>query len=112
VRNVTIKAASTANHSEHNFGASRSAMDEIDADSQESWIDAIRFMLVPYDGLTPTELLLRVSMITTEDKPVFKLRWIGEERQKEAIAQDFKEVLDIQLGDQVTLTLGTFNPGD
>jgi uncharacterized protein YfdQ (DUF2303 family) len=111
VRNVTIKAASTANHSEHNFGASRSAMDEIEANSQESRIEAIRFMLIPYDGLTPTEILLRVSLMTGEDKPVFKLRWVGEETQKEAIAQDFKEALDLQLGAEVTLTIGKFNPG-
>jgi uncharacterized protein YfdQ (DUF2303 family) len=39
---------------------------------------------------------------------VLKLRWIGEEAQREAIAQEFKQVLEVRAGDSAKLSLGTF----
>ena len=43
-------------------------------------------------------------------QPMLKLRWIGEEVQREEIAQEFKSVLDAQIGEAATLTLGVFDP--
>lgn len=52
---------------------------------------------------------LRVSVITGGAQPVLKLRWIGEEAQREAIAQEFKAVLDSKVGTAAKLSTGTFD---
>lgn len=49
-------------------------------------------------------------MLTGDDKPALKLRWVGEEQQREHIAQEFKDTLAAELGAAAVLTLGTFNP--
>lgn len=108
VRSIVIKAKSERSHNEGNFNASRSAMDEIEANSQESRVAAIAFTLVPFEGLSEITALLRVSIHTGDDKPTLKLRWVGEEGQKEEIARDFKDVLGQEVGGATKLTLGTF----
>lgn len=108
VRNIVIKAKSERGHTEGNFNTSRSAMDEIEANSQDSRVATIAFTLVPYEGLSEITALLRVSIHTGDDKPTLKLRWVGEEGQKEEIARDFKDVLGQEIGGAAKLTLGTF----
>lgn len=109
VRNITIEARSSATSSEHNFGASRSAMDSIEAASAESRIEALFFELIPYEGLGTRVFTLKLSIFTGDDKPTLKLRWAGEEQQVEEIAQEFKTTLAKEVGGSATLTLGTFN---
>ncbi|ATR82973.1 hypothetical protein CS390_10640 [Pseudomonas sp. HLS-6] len=111
VRNITIKASSAANHSEHNFGASRSAMDSIEAASDDIRIDALHFTFAPYEGLGERTFTLKLSILTGGDKPALKLRWVGKEVQQEEIAQEFKAVLSQEVGSAATLTLGTFSVG-
>ena len=110
VRNITIKAASERTHSEHNFGAARSAMDEIEAKSQDRLPTELVFITLPYEGLERQSITLRVSVITGE-KPSLKLRWVREEAQREEIAQDFKRVIQQEIDGGATVTLGTFQLG-
>ncbi|MNY75661.1 hypothetical protein D3C86_2150050 [compost metagenome] len=49
-------------------------------------------------------------MLTSGAQPALKLRWVGEEVQREEIAQEFKSVLDAAVGAHAKLTLGTFDP--
>ena len=65
--------------------------------------------MVPYEGLTVRNITLRVSIITSGAQPMLKLRWVGEEVQREEIAQEFKSVLDAQIGEAAKLILGTFD---
>lgn len=107
VRNITIKAGMERTHSESNFGGSRSAMDEIEAKSQDTLPTELSFTTVPYEGLLPQTITLRLSVITG-DKPQLKLRWVREEAQREEIAQDFKRVIQAEIGGTARVTLGTF----
>ncbi|MBA1187937.1 DUF2303 family protein [Pseudomonas entomophila] len=50
---------------------------------------------------------LRMSVITSGSQLALKLRWIGEEAQREAIAQEFKQVLESKVSDAAKLTLGS-----
>lgn len=109
VRNITIKATASATNSEHNFGASRSAMDSIEAASAESRIEALHFSLTPYEGLGTRVFSLKLSILTGDDKPTLKLRWASEEQQVEEIAQEFKTTLAKEVGGAASLTLGTFS---
>lgn len=55
-------------------------------------------------------ITLRLSVITSGSQPVLKLRWVGEEVQREDIAQEFKAVLQRNIGDAAALSLGGFDP--
>lgn len=111
VRNITIKAASERTSVEGNFNASRSAMDQIEANSQDTLPGALHFACIPFEGLGQRVFTLRLSILTGGDKPALKPRWVGEEQQREEIAQEFKAVLQREVGGAASLTLGTFNPG-
>lgn len=109
VRTITVKASSESDHAVGETRASRSTMDQIEASSKETlpaWLD---FKVIPFEGLGEQVIRLRVSVITGGSQPVLKLRWVGEDAQREAIAQEFKAVLDSKVGITAKLSLGTFD---
>lgn len=110
VRTITVKAASESAHTVSDTGASRSAMDQIEASSKETLPASLVFSVVPYEGLTEQQISLRLSVITSGTQPGLKLRWVGEEVQREGIAQEFKSVLQAQVGESAALVLGAFDP--
>lgn len=112
VRNITIKAASESSHKEGNFAASRSAMDSIEASSQDKLPTELHFKAAPYEDLDEREFKLRLSVLTGEEKPVLSIRWVSEGQQREDIAREFKDVLADKIGGAAPLTIGTFALGD
>jgi uncharacterized protein YfdQ (DUF2303 family) len=110
VRTITVKASSESDHAVSETRASRSAMDSIEATSKETLPTSLIFSVVPFEGLQLREIILRISVITSGTQPVLKLRWVGEEVQREEIAQEFKSVLDAQVGSAAKLALGIFDP--
>ncbi|WP_160286516.1 DUF2303 family protein [Pseudomonas knackmussii] len=112
VRNITIKASSERTTVEGNLNASRSAMDQVEAASQDTLPGSLIFSCPPFDGLPVRNFVLRLAVITTEAKPVIKLRWVGEEQVREEIAQEFKELLAAEIADSTSLTIGTFKVGE
>jgi uncharacterized protein YfdQ (DUF2303 family) len=111
IRKMTLKATSQRDSAVGDFSASRSAMDEIEAKSQDVLASALCFTTVPFEGLQPATLSLRLSVLTSSETPVLKLRWVGEETQREEFAREFQGVLEREVGGLVPLTLGTFNLG-
>lgn len=111
IRKMTIKATSQRDSSVGDFNHARSAMDEIEARSQETLPTRFEFTAVPFEGLQPATIHLRLSVITGSDAPVLKLRWVAEEAQREEFAREFKGVLEQQVGGFVPLTIGTFQLG-
>lgn len=111
VRRMTIKATSQRDSNVGDFSSSRSAMDEIEAKSQDTLPSALIFTTVPFEGLDVADIKLRLSVITGRDEPHLKLRWVGEEAQREAFAREFKDVLEQEVGSLVPLTIGTFSLG-
>jgi uncharacterized protein YfdQ (DUF2303 family) len=85
-------------------------MDQIEARSKETLPVALLFSTNPYEGLTEQRISLRISVITSGAQPTLKLRWVGEEVQREDIAQEFKTVLQRNIGDAAALSLGAFDP--
>ncbi|MGE6790865.1 DUF2303 family protein [Pseudomonas guineae] len=112
IRKMTIKATSQRDSSVGDFSANRSAMDDIEAKSQETLPTAFLFQVVPFEGLGASSITLRLSVITGEAQPVLKLRWVGEEAQREGFAIEFKQVLEQEVGGFVPLTIGTFALGN
>ena len=109
VRTITIKASSESDHAVSETRTSRSAMDQIEATSKETLPASLVFSVVPYEGLSVRNITLRVSVMTSGPQPMLKLRWIGEEVQREEIAQEFKSVLDTHIKDATKLMLGCFD---
>lgn len=109
VRTITVKAVSESESTVGETSASRSAMDQIEARSKETLPVALLFSTIPYEGLTEQQINLRISVITSGAQPALKLRWVGEEVQREDIAQEFKAVLDSRIGTAAKLSLGTFD---
>lgn len=110
VRTITVKATSESENTVGDASASRSSMDQIEARSKETLPAALLFSTVPFEGLTEQQINLRISVITSGSVPALKLRWVGEEVQREDIAQEFKAVLQDQIGSSATLSLGAFDP--
>jgi uncharacterized protein YfdQ (DUF2303 family) len=110
VRTITVKAASESDHTVSETSASRSTMDQIEARSKETLPTSLLFSVVPYEGLTEQQIQLRLSVITSGSQPALKLRWVGEEVQREDIAQEFKAVLQDKIGATAYLVLGSFDP--
>lgn len=110
VRTITIKASSESETTVGETSASRSAMDQIEARSKETLPVSLQFSVIPFEGLTEQVITLRLSVITSGAVPVLKLRWVGEEVQREDIAQEFKSVLQEKIGEAAVLSLGAFDP--
>lgn len=111
IRTITIKATAELTSTEGSFSNGRSAMDQIEAAHAEQQPADLLFTTKPYEGLQECTFTLRLSVITGE-KPVLVARWVQQEAQEEAIAQEFKRVLDSEIGGFAKLTLGEFTPGN
>jgi uncharacterized protein YfdQ (DUF2303 family) len=110
IRNINISARSEAGHADADFGARRTAMEEIEARSNAGALPARLVMRTePYPGFEQRDITLRLSVITG-DKPQLSLRIVGLEALAEDIAREFRSLLLEQIGDAAVMTIGTFTP--
>ncbi|MBZ9667482.1 YfdQ family protein [Pseudomonas sp. LMG 31766] len=112
VRRMQIKATSELNSEVGDMSNRRSAMEEIEARSLETLPTTFVFSTKPYDPLSVADITLRLSVITGEKAPVLKLRWVGQEAQQEAFAEEFQQVLEGEIGGLLPLTIGTYQQGN
>lgn len=109
IRNLTISAKSDVTHTDKDFGASRTALEDIEAKAAGGIPTHLVFRTVPYTGFTEREFRLRISVISGE-KPALTLRIVSKEAVGEDIAREFKSLLLSDVGDAATLTIGSFSP--
>lgn len=107
IRNLTISAKSDVTHTDKDFGASRSALEQIEAKASGGIPTHLSFSCVPYIGFRDREFDLRLSVITG-DKPMLTLRIVSKEATQENIALEFKSRLLEEIGGAATMTIGTF----
>lgn len=112
IRNMSIKAIAEVNTQVGDLSNRRSAMEEIEARSLETLPTTFVFTAKPYDPLSVADITLRLSVITGDKAPVLKLRWVGQEAQQEAFAEEFQQVLASEIGGFVHLTIGTYTQGN
>jgi len=108
IRSITIEQARNSEHTVSDLSQSKSAMDRIEAKSSEGLPSDFLFKVRPFEGLAERVIQLRVAVLTGGDKPMLRLRWIGEAQLREDLAQEFKSVVQIQVGEKATLTVGNF----
>lgn len=111
LRKVKVKATAEAVHTNKDFGASRSALEDVEASSDEGLPLGFRFTCQPSDDLDSRIFHLRLGVLTGGEKPAFVLRWSKREADIEAVGQNFKAKLLDAIGDKATMLLGTFDPG-
>lgn len=99
----TVQAVTT-------HGASRSALEEIDARSEAGLPSAYDFDCVPFLGFDKRTFRLRVAVVGTNEGAAVILRIVGKEQADEDIALEFKEKLFAELDGVADLTIGTFAP--
>lgn len=109
VRNITVKGTSESDHSVGETSSRRSAMEQIEASSKDTIPANLVFTTVPYEGLSPRDFTFRLSVITSGSQPVMKLRWIGEEIQREEVAQEFKGAVMLLVNNNAKLRIGSFD---
>lgn len=110
LRKLTISAKSDATSEERAHGASRSALEEVEARGAGALPAFLRFTCTPYAGLPDRVFYLRVNVRDNNGKPVLQLRIRNLDSEKEAIAQDFKAELLRELEGRAALVIGTFTP--
>lgn len=108
IRKITIRATSESTSQQTDFRATRTALEDVEAQGAGGLPAEVRFNCTPYTGLQSRTLRFRLAVLTGGDKPIVTLRIRNLDAEKEAIAQDFKRVLLAELEGHATLTIGTF----
>lgn len=109
IRKLTIKKQGESVHGITATSASRSEMEQIEAQSDELPL-GFTWVCEPYVGLKQRTFRLALSVITTGEVPLIVLRWQRREAVIEEIAKEFRDTLSTALGGVADVTVGTFNP--
>lgn len=91
VRNIEIKAGSTTTHEDRDFGATRTAMEQIEARAKEAALQlpsGFIFNASPFEGFESVAFRLRLS-VTPSDQPTLALRIVSLADAQERIAREF-----------------------
>lgn len=110
LRKLTIAATSERTSEERTHGASRSALEQVEARGAAALPAFVRFVCTPYAGLPERVFYLRINVRDNGGKPVIQLRIRNLDSEKEAIAQEFKAELLRELEGRAALVIGTFTP--
>jgi uncharacterized protein YfdQ (DUF2303 family) len=110
IRDITVAEARNTTHVERDMGASRSAMESVDAKSSHTLPSGFYFRTAPYEGLPVRTFRLRLGVVTGDDKLTLTLRIQQAEQVFEEITHDLCHELATRLGDASSLTVGTFTP--
>lgn len=92
-REITIDEMKERGSSVGDFHESMSEMEKIEARNASQIPACIKFTCVPWHGLGVREFDVRVSIITSGQKPALCLRIVKLEAQEEDMAEEFKEIL-------------------
>ena len=106
VRKITIEALAKRDTEVKSFGASQSAMESIEAKSQNPLPAFLHFSCTPYIDLPGRTFVLRVGILTGEREPKLIARIIKLEDHQEAMAEEFKALIIKSLPKDQAVYLG------
>jgi len=113
IRKLTIETMRKLESSEQTLSASRSAFESVQATSVDPIPTGIIFNCNPYQDLAPRQFLLRLAIITGDQKPAITLRIIKAEEHTEEMAQELADLIKLQfVGDGIPVLLGTYSKGN
>lgn len=108
LRRIDIKAKREVGNEEQNFGAKRTAMEEVEATSGEgSMPDIIKIACQVYPCTRQREVTLRLSLLTGDDKPTLKARIIGLETINKEVAEEIELEIATRLDGKARVFVGS-----
>lgn len=108
IRKMTIESLRKLESEEKSLSASRSTFENVQATSADPIPTTIYFNCNPYYGLGERTFVLRLSVITTGDKPAIGLRIVKMEEHEEEMAQEFAALVGKAIGAELPVLLGTY----
>lgn len=93
LRDLTIEAAREVNSKVADYSESMSTMEKVEAKNKESLPGEIKFRCMPYLHLKERFFVIRVSLLTSGDRPALTFRIIKLDSITEEIAEEFKDIL-------------------
>jgi len=94
VRRVEINQKASATHTEGNFNAARTAMEEVEAKCGAGNLPSGLTLLCPlYHGTSRQSIQTRLSLITGEEKPAFRLRIVARDVLDKAVAEEVENLI-------------------
>lgn len=109
IRKLTIEAMRKLESSEQTLAASKSTFESIQATSADPIPTTIYFKCLPYADLKEREFVLRLSILTSGDKPKIALRIVKIELHREEMATELKELIDVKfVGAGIPVLLGSY----
>ena len=110
IRKITVEAMRKQESSEQQLGASRSAFESVQATSTEPLPTTIFFKCQPYADLTERVFVLRLGVLTGNDKPAINLRIVKQETHQEEMALELASLIERRFDDgNVPVLLGTYS---
>lgn len=108
IRKITIEANAISESQTQSFRESRSALESIEAKNDDCRPHFIVFNCQPYRDIAARDFVCRLSIITSEQKPLLNLRIIREETHQEEISQEFKDLIDQKFKEKIQTYLANF----
>ncbi len=92
IRDMTIDSARSVSSQVSDFGAKMSAMEEIEARNKDKIPAEFVFSCVPFWGFESRKILVKISIITGEEKPMLNFRVFLKEKLMEDLGEELKEI--------------------
>lgn len=111
LRKLTIEAARKVESVSANFKETMSAFESVEATSSLTLPDLIYFDCTPYEGLSQRSFVLRLSVITSDEKPKLCLRIRQLEQHQEQMSAELMSLVEQALPSDdtgVTVLRGTY----
>lgn len=119
IRKLTVEAARKVEASQEALSASKSTFEQVKVSSDTPVPTVMAMRMLPYHFLTEYVFDVRISVLTSTERPMFALRVIGLEEHKEEMAKEFAilvndaitQAADADGEDAPPVVLGTFTAG-
>lgn len=108
IRKITIEANASSESQTQSFRESRSTLESIEAKNDDCRPHFIVFNCQPYRDIAARDFVCRLSIITSEQKPLLNLRIIREETHQEEISEEFKDLIDQKFKEKIQTYLANF----
>lgn len=112
VRQLTIEGVRKLESTTAQLSETRSSFEQVTASSKEPIPELVYFKCAPYEGLDERTFVLRVSILTTDDKPRLVLRIQRLQLHVEQMATELAQTVSDQLtAEDITVVRGTYARG-
>lgn len=113
VRKITVESARKLESTTQNFSDTASAFEQVTASSVEPLPELVYFKTIPFEGLPERTFVLRVGILTGDDKPRLVLRMQRLQMHVQEMANELAHIVTQELGNEhITVVRGSFRRAD